>query len=90
MIYGFDHADGLLSNKVVLRYPERPRRARGAGVPAGLAVSRDGKSLWVANAFGHTIARFDVSGELRAEIPLGDGYVPLRPAPGTSPGIASM
>ena len=23
VIYGFDHADGLLSNKVVLRYPER-------------------------------------------------------------------
>ncbi len=75
VIYGFDHAAGLLSHKVVLRYPER-EKGKGSRVPAGLAVARDGKSLWVANAFGHTIARFDVSGELRAELPLGGDTFP--------------
>ncbi len=33
-------------------------------VPAGLAVSADGKSLWAANAFGHTLARFDTESEI--------------------------
>ncbi|MEJ7637189.1 MAG: beta-propeller fold lactonase family protein, partial [Singulisphaera sp.] len=75
VIHGFDHAAGLLSHKVVLRYPDR-EKGKGSRVPAGLAVARDGKSLWVANAFGHTLARFDVSGELRAELPLGDDTFP--------------
>ena len=75
VIYAFDHAAGLLSNKVVLRYPDRGKD-KGSRVPAGLAVARDGKSLWVANAFGHTLARFDVSGGLRAELPLGDDSFP--------------
>lgn len=75
VIYGFDHAAGLLSNKVVLRYPAR-EKGKGNRVPAGLALARDGKNLWVANAFGHTVARFDVSGELRAELPLGEDSFP--------------
>ncbi|WP_435017785.1 bifunctional YncE family protein/alkaline phosphatase family protein [Tundrisphaera sp. TA3] len=71
VIYRFDHASGLLSNRRTFRYPDKI----GRRVPAGLAVSRDGGTLWVANAFGHTLARFDGDGNLQAELALGaDSY----------------
>jgi DNA-binding beta-propeller fold protein YncE len=76
VIHGFDHADGLLSNPVKLTYPEG---LKGEGedsnrrrVPAGLALSSDGATLWVANAFGHTVARFDTADRKpRGELSLG-------------------
>ena len=86
LIYGFDHKDGLLSNKSTYQYPDRGKLEKasesGQGdkktqrVTAGLAVSADGKSLWAANAFGHTLARFDTESKaLVAEIELGlDSY----------------
>ncbi|MBX6316199.1 MAG: beta-propeller fold lactonase family protein, partial [Isosphaeraceae bacterium] len=72
VIYRFDHADGLLSNKRTLTYPDRPdplarprpeagRTVEYQRVPAGLALSEDGKYLWVANAWGHSVARFDTT-----------------------------
>jgi YVTN family beta-propeller protein len=60
VIYRFDHADGLLSNQVKIAYPDTATR-KDRRVIAGLALSEDGKTLWVANAFAHTLARFDVS-----------------------------
>jgi DNA-binding beta-propeller fold protein YncE len=69
VIYRFDHSDGLLSNKFSFKYP--PRKEGGQRVPAGLALSKDGETLWVANAFGHTLAKFDGAGKLLVEIPLG-------------------
>jgi DNA-binding beta-propeller fold protein YncE len=69
VIYRFDNSAGLLSNKFTIKYP--PRAEPGQRVPAGLAISKDGETLWVANAFGHTLARFDGSGKLLVEIPLG-------------------
>ncbi|WP_406695944.1 alkaline phosphatase family protein [Singulisphaera sp. Ch08] len=84
LIYGFDHKDGLLSNKSTFRYPDRTPLQKESGpggkkrqrVTAGLAVSADGKSLWAANAFGHTLARFDTESKaLISEIELGlDSY----------------
>ena len=65
-IYRFDHADGLLSKKTVFDYPDRkeflaqpnPEEGQEAKkyqrVPAGLALTKDGKTLYVAAAFGHS------------------------------------
>jgi YVTN family beta-propeller protein len=36
------------------------RNAKERGVPAGLAVSRDGKTLYVANVWGHKVTRLDL------------------------------
>ncbi len=83
VIYGFDHKDGALSGKVVFAYPKGPNEVveNEAGrdrvgrsvqrVPAGLAVSADGKTLYAANAFGHSLASFDVASQkLIKEVPL--------------------
>jgi DNA-binding beta-propeller fold protein YncE len=82
-IYRFDHAEGLLSRKTALVYsegqevpgqPRSSRPARGAPsrrVPAGLALTDDGKTLYAAAAFGHSVGRFDAeSGAFQGEIPL--------------------
>jgi YVTN family beta-propeller protein len=82
-IYRFECADGLLSKKAVFSYPdvriftgEQPvQSGTPAGtrrrVPAGLALTKDGKTLYAAAAFGHSLARFDAeSGAFQGEIPL--------------------
>ncbi|WZO98125.1 alkaline phosphatase family protein [Isosphaeraceae bacterium EP7] len=89
LIYGFDHKDGFLSGRVTFAYPARPAvkiedepgRGRVASasqrVPAGLAVSADGKTLYVANAFGHSLASFDVATRtLSREVTLGANTFP--------------
>ncbi|MDR3637898.1 MAG: bifunctional YncE family protein/alkaline phosphatase family protein [Isosphaeraceae bacterium] len=68
VIYRFDHDAGLLSHRFKLTYPKRDPDANR--VPAGLAIADDGKTLWVANAFGHSLARFDTEGPLLGELPL--------------------
>jgi YVTN family beta-propeller protein len=88
-IYRFDHAEGLLSKKVTFGYPDRkeflaepnPQHGEGAKkyqrVPAGLALSKDGKTLYVAAAFGHSLARFDAeTGALQSELALERGSYP--------------
>ena len=60
VVYALDHAGGLLSNQVKFDYPVALEGGGRRGV-AGLAVGRDGKALWVANVFGHTVARFDTA-----------------------------
>jgi sugar lactone lactonase YvrE len=89
LIYRFDHADGLLSNKAVFEYPDRkaflaePNPGDGERVkkyqrtPAGLAVTSDGKILYVSAAFGHSLGRFDAqSGAFLGELALGAGSYP--------------
>ncbi len=89
LIYRFDHADGLLSKKAVFEYPDRksflaePNPSEGEPskkhqrTPAGLAISEDGKTLYVSAAFGHSLGRFDAqSGAFLGEIALGDGSFP--------------
>jgi DNA-binding beta-propeller fold protein YncE len=73
VIYRFDHAGGLLSNQDSFTYPNKLASAR---VPAGLALADDG-SLWVANAFAHTLAKFDASGKFVLEKPLGKDSYPF-------------
>ena len=75
VIYRFDYAQGLLSNQAKIGYPktlgDRQRRA-----PAGLALSKEGQTLWVANVVGHTVSKFNTtSGLLEGEWPLdADSY----------------
>src|SRR4051794_40056756 len=73
VIYRFDHARGLLSNKAVLAYPKAGPARR---VPGGLAPSADGKTLWAANVHGHSLSRLDIAaGTVRDTIPLeADSY----------------
>ena len=65
-IYRFDHADGLALEQGVVRV-SRPQGVPGGAesgggraakkyqrVPAGLALTKDGKTLYVAAAFGHS------------------------------------
>jgi DNA-binding beta-propeller fold protein YncE len=70
VIYRFSYAAGLLSNQSKLTYP-KPLNDRQRRAPAGLALSTDGETLWVANVVGHSIARFKTSdGTLQGEWPL--------------------
>ncbi len=59
VIHRFDHARGLLSNDTTIAYPTKSATPR---VPAGLALADDG-SLWVANAFGQSVSKFDPEGK---------------------------
>jgi len=72
VIYRFDHAAGLLSNRSQIKYPSKAKG--GPRVPAGLVAPGDGETVRVANAFGHTVATFN-KGELEGELDLGaDSY----------------
>ena len=74
-IYRFEQAEGLLSNKAVLSYSRTAGENRH--VPAGMVLSRDGKTLYVAAAFGHSVGRFDAeSGAFRDEVALDAGSYP--------------
>ena len=87
LVYSFDQKDGLLSNRRSFEYPNRkqflaepnPEFAAVKAtqrVPAGLALSKDGSTLYVANCFGHSLASFDTkTGRMLLERPLGkDSY----------------
>ncbi|MGE3821135.1 MAG: bifunctional YncE family protein/alkaline phosphatase family protein [Isosphaeraceae bacterium] len=62
VVYAFDHDGGLLSHRVSLSYPSELAGGGRRGV-AGLALADEGKTLWVANVFGHTVAKFDAKGQ---------------------------
>jgi DNA-binding beta-propeller fold protein YncE len=82
VVYGFDHADGLLANPVKLTFsaPSKGQPDEGKPqprLPAGLALSRDGRTLWFACAFSHTLARFDTAErQQKGEIALGTQTYP--------------
>jgi DNA-binding beta-propeller fold protein YncE len=89
VIYVFDYQGGLLSNKASLKYPDHDQpfgkpnpafggRVKDQRVPAGLALSRDDKTLWVANTFGQTVAEFDTATKaMRSELKLDDASFPF-------------
>ena len=52
-IHVFNFKDGVASNHRLLRL----RDERETGVPAGLAVSRDGRALYVAEAWGQSVLK---------------------------------
>ena len=73
----------MLSKKTVFEYPDRKeflaqanpeygeKAKKGQRVPAGLAITKDGKTLYVAAAFGHSVGRFDAeSGAFQGELAL--------------------
>ncbi|MDR3619757.1 MAG: SMP-30/gluconolactonase/LRE family protein [Paludisphaera borealis] len=87
VVYRFDHAQGFLSNRATLpihgpikpgageRTEPLPRAQRGVdqaqGAVAGLAPTRDGASLWVADAFAHDVVRINLkSGEPSTQVKL--------------------
>jgi DNA-binding beta-propeller fold protein YncE len=74
--FDFDAEGGLLHHKTALRFPDSPGQPKAHRMPAGLALSADGKTLWVANAFLHTVGRFDVSsGRYEPDLKMGaDSY----------------
>lgn len=59
VIHRFSFADGYLGNRREMRV--RPETERG--VPSGLTVAPDGKSLWLANLWGNRITRVDLGDE---------------------------
>src|SRR5260221_5525298 len=67
-VHSFDFADGFLFNhhKITLR------AAKQRAIPAGLCVSDDGKTLFVANVWGHRVSEVDLEEEdVRREFLLG-------------------
>lgn len=79
VIYRFDHKDGYLTKSSTLGDrngdDEAPKRPQGS--IAGLALSKDGKTLWAANAWAHRLAKFDTgSGKLVGEVELGQDSYP--------------
>lgn len=55
VVHAFKFADGYLSEHREIHL----REAKLRSVPSGLAVSRDGKNLYVANLFGHRLSYVD-------------------------------
>jgi DNA-binding beta-propeller fold protein YncE len=86
----FDYADGLLFNRAELAFPDRAAflSAKSAGfggvrekqrTVGGLAISGDGKTLWTAHVFGHSVGRFDLTtGEFLGELKLEAGSYPYQ------------
>jgi DNA-binding beta-propeller fold protein YncE len=67
VIHVFDFKDGNLQPNHRLGL----RDARQRGIPCGLALSRDEKSLYAANVWGQAVSLIDVPGRTnRADIPL--------------------
>ena len=56
VIHTFDFRDGYLSGRRAIAL----RDVRERGIPAGLAVSRDGRRLWAANLLGQSISLVDL------------------------------
>jgi DNA-binding beta-propeller fold protein YncE len=74
VIYRFDHAGGLLSNKFEIKYP--PKAASSPRVPGSIALSKNGETLWVASVFGHSVMKFDIDGKFQSELSLGEDTFP--------------
>jgi len=57
VVHGFNFADGYLSEHRLVHL----RDARERSVPSGIALSHDGRNLFVANLMGHRVSYVDVS-----------------------------
>jgi DNA-binding beta-propeller fold protein YncE len=56
-VHGFEFADGYLSKHETFSL----RWDRMRGIPAGLAPTRDGQTLYVANVWGHRVTELDLA-----------------------------
>ncbi len=63
----FNFADGALSQHK--RIPLRPAKERG--IPAGIALTRDGKTAYVANVWGQRVSVVDLKNATSADLALG-------------------
>src|SRR6266404_448013 len=67
VIHTFDFKDG----KLAATFDIRLRDARQRGIPCGLAVSRDGRTLYAANVWGQLVSRIDLTQGIKtADIPV--------------------
>ena len=57
VVHVFDFKDG----KLTVQPDIRVRDSRERGIPCGLAVSRDGRDLFVANVWGQSVSQLDLS-----------------------------
>ncbi len=64
VVHQFAFADGYLSEHREIRLREKKQRS----IPSGIALSRDGKNLFVANLFGHRVSHVDL--DRAASVPL--------------------
>lgn len=88
VIHAFAFRQGLLAEPRELRL--RPLNQRG--VPGGLAVSRDGRSLWTANVWGHRVTGLDTAtGQVQFDLALAPGRDTASPpvVPPTDPDLAA-
>ncbi len=80
-VFDFDTATGNLSDASTIRLRDIKER----GIPAGLALSSDDQSLYVANVLGQSIARVDLTGTNKV-IDIGfEGYTEARHKTFTAP-----
>ncbi len=80
-MHSFSFSEGYLANHRQIRVRADTER----GVPSGLAVAPDGRTLWLANLWGNRLSRVELEGESRVtEYP---EFRPRagRPAPTTGP-----
>src|ERR1051325_7672996 len=80
VIHAFDFQNGQLTNQKKIQLREIKERA----VPGGLALARDGRTLFVANVWGDRVSRVDLIPEPRIlDIPLRTNSGPLLNTEGT-------
>jgi DNA-binding beta-propeller fold protein YncE/phospholipase C len=57
VVHEFEFKNGQLTNAADIRLRDRKQR----GIPCGLALTRDGKTLFVANVWGQRVSKADVA-----------------------------
>jgi DNA-binding beta-propeller fold protein YncE len=67
VVHQFAFADGYLSEHREIHLRDKKQRS----IPSGLALSRDGKNLFVANLFGHRVSYVDLE-QRGASVPRGN------------------
>ncbi len=82
VVYRFDHDGGLLFHKarIACHVSEAKEKKKGESCIAGIVVSGDGKTLWVADAFAHVVIRVESLNEIAAAkvtaLPIGKDTYP--------------
>ena len=75
LVHAFRFKDGYLSDRTEVRL----RDVKERGIPAGIACSPDGGTLYVANVWSHTISIVDLTAKTVAELPLGTNATATAP-----------
>ena len=83
VIHSFAFADGYFSQHEQFRLRDDIKR----GIPGGIAVAEDGKTLYVANVWAHSISVLQLADATLQEIPLGTNNTNIasQPIPLPSP-----